>query len=84
MRALLLIAAAAVAVAALPAPSSAASKYSAFCSRWNGVCQRTCPPGVRKDVCFATCADRRSACLENGCYHFNKTGDECYANRGKK
>jgi hypothetical protein len=39
---------------------------------------------VRKDVCFATCADRRSACLENGCYHFNKTGDECYANRGRK
>ena len=45
-----------------------------FCSRWNVVCQKTCPPGQN---CNPVCAERVAGCRTNGCYFFNRPGPRC-------
>jgi hypothetical protein len=48
-----------------------------FCARWHNVCKKTCPAGVPKAACHATCEDRRERCLKTGCYFFNNPGPRC-------
>ena len=56
------------------AGSANAETRAQFCSRWNVVCKKTCPPGQN---CDPVCAERVAACRTNGCYFFNRPRTRC-------